>query len=210
MPPRRLIAGRVLVCLLLFVSALLCQAGNLVALTDKTFDSVHDAFGHRPMLILAQRGSDNNHVAVKSFQQLLDDKILRENGIMLVTIDVEPNRMLRARLNIDHSFDLPSILYLYNDRIFRYQGDLSSSNYLRSYALKGFENNMPGEQFAKASLTLYISSICAGILYNNNTGRLNLFAVVLLSMVVGVLMAFVLVMLVIAFGNEDNGKKKMA
>ena len=193
------------------MSAVLCQADNIVALTDKTFDSVNDAFSHRPMLVLAQRGSDNNHVAMKSFQQLSEDKILRENGILLVTIDVEPNRMLRARLNIDNSFDLPSILYLYNDRIFRYQGDLSSSNYIRSYALKGFENNMPGEQFATASLSLYISSICAGILNNDNTGRLNLYALVFLfSMVVGVLMTFALVVLVVAFGDEGYGKKKMA
>ena len=93
--------------LILFVLVALGRGDSIINLNDKTFDSVHDAFGHKPMLILAQGGDHRiNNVAIESFRQLSDDRILRENGVMLVTIDANNNQMLRARMGINAA-DLP-------------------------------------------------------------------------------------------------------
>jgi hypothetical protein len=198
---------RLLLWLTLLASAALCRA-DIIALTDKTFDSVNHAFGHRPMLVLAQGGGHHpNNVAIESFRQLSEDRILRENGIMLVTIDAKNNRMLRARMDINTA-DLPSLLYLYNDNLYRYQGDLSSASYMRSYALKGYENNIP-ERFISASLWLYVTSVCVEFLYNNNTGGLNLSVLLLSSVVVGMLLVFAFVVVTIS-SEEDDKKKKTA
>lgn len=189
-----------------FVSAALGRADNIIDLTDKTFDVVKDAFGHKPMLILAQGGGyQRSNDATESFGELSGDQILRENGIMLVTINAKNNRMLRARMGINTS-DLPSLLYLYNDNLYRYQGDLSSS-LMRSYALKGYENNSP-EELMNASLWLYLKTICLDFLYYNNTDRLNLCALLLLSVVVGMLAMFALAVIVVSVSSEEGDKKK--
>jgi len=190
--------------ILLLASAALCRA-DIIALTDKTFDAVNDAFGHRPMLILAQGGGHyQNNVAIETFRQLSEDRILRENGIMLVTIDATNNRMLRARMDINTA-DLPSLLYLYKNHLYRYQGDLSSASYMRSYALKGYENNIP-ERFIGGNLWLYVATVCVEFLYNNNAGKLNLSALLLSSVVLGMLIVFAFVVVTIV--SEDDEKKK--
>ena len=183
------------------------RGDSIINLNDKTFDSVHDAFGHKPMLILAQGGDHRiNNVAIESFRQLSDDRILRENGVMLVTIDANNNRMLRARMGINAA-DLPSLLYLYNDRLYRYQGDLSKASHMRSYALNGYENNS-AEQIKSASLWLYLYTIYLELLYNNNSGRLNLYALLLSSVVVGMLVVFAFAVIIISVSSEEREKKK--
>jgi hypothetical protein len=164
------------------------------------------------MLILAQGGDHrkNNHrknnVAIESFRQLSDDRILRENGVMLVTIDANNNQMLRARMGINAA-DLPSLLYLYNDHLYRYQGDLSTASHMRSYALKGYENNS-AEQIMSASLWLYLYTICLEFLYNNNGGGLNLYALLLSSVVVGMLVVFAFAVIIVSISSEERDKKK--
>lgn len=190
-----------------FVPAALGRADDIIDLTDKTFDAVNDAFGHKPMLILAQGGGHRrNNDATESFGELSDDQILRENGIMLVTIDAKINRMLRARMGINTS-DLPALLYLYNDHLYHYQGDLSSSSHMRSYALKGYENNSP-ERLMSVSLWFYLNTICLEFLYDNNADRLNLCALLLLSVVVGMFAMFALAVIVVSISSEEGDKKK--
>ncbi len=191
-----------------FVSAALGRAGNIIDLTDKTFDAVNDAFGHQPMLILVQEGGGHrrNNDATESFGELSDDQILHENGILLVTINAKMNRMLRARMGINNS-DLPALLYLYNDHLYRYQGDLSSSSHMRSYALKGYENNSP-EKLMSASLWLYLKTICLDFLYYNNGDRLNLCSLLLLSVVVGMFAVFAFAVIVVSISSEEGDKKK--
>mmetsp|Transcript_16720 Transcript_16720/g.25256 ORF Transcript_16720/g.25256 Transcript_16720/m.25256 type:complete len:210 (+) Transcript_16720:43-672(+) len=193
--------------LILIVLAALGRADNIIDLNDKTFDSVYDAFGHKPMLILAQGGDHRkNNVAIESFRQLSDDRILRENGVMLVTIDANNNQMLRARMGINAA-DLPSLLYLYNDHLYRYQGDLSMASHMRSYALKGYENNS-AEQIMSASLWLYLYTIYLEFLYNNNSGRLNLCALLLSSVVVGMLVVFAFAAIIVSISSDECEKKK--
>lgn len=190
-----------------FVPAALGRADDIIDLTDKTFDAVNDAFGRKPMLILAQGGGHRrNNDATESFGELSDDQILRENGIMLVTIDAKINRMLRARMGINTS-DLPALLYLYNDHLYHYQGDLSSSSHMRSYALKGYENNSP-ERLMSVSLWFYLNTICLEFLYDNNADRLNLCALLLLSVVVGMFAMFALAVIVVSISSEEGDKKK--
>ena len=171
----------VLVLWLTFLSGVVAPMddnNNIISLSDKTFDNIHEVFGP-PMLILAHatisEGSEQhkykNDVALESFRQLSGDQILRENGVMLVTVDAIGNRMLSLRLGINMA-DLPSLIYLYNDRLFRYQGDLSSLTHMRAYALKGFENQGMGDSFLSASIWLRIKSFWFDLLYNTNTGKL--------------------------------------
>mmetsp|Transcript_11734 Transcript_11734/g.16826 ORF Transcript_11734/g.16826 Transcript_11734/m.16826 type:complete len:214 (-) Transcript_11734:1958-2599(-) len=203
----RLLILSLIIIILSFVSVALGRADNIINLTDKTFDNVKDAFGHRPMLILAQGGGHRrSNDATESFGELSDDQILRENGIMLVTIDAKNNRMLRARLGINTS-DLPSLLYLYNNHLYRYQGDLSSSSHMRSYALKGYENNIP-EKLMSASLWLYLNTIYLDFLYYNNADRLNLCALLLLSVVVGMIAMFAFAVTVVSISSEEGDEKK--
>ncbi len=189
------------------VSVAVGRADNIINLTDKTFDNVKDAFGNKPMLILAQEGGHRrSNDATESFGELSDDQILRENRIMLVTIDAKNNRMLRARMGINTS-DLPSLLYLYNDHLYRYQGDLSSPSHMRSCALKGYENNN-SEKLMRASIWLYLYTIYVEFLYDNNTDRLNLYTLLLLSMVVGMLAMFAFAVVVVSIPSEEGDKKK--
>ena len=194
--------------LLLFVLLPAAQGRveNIINLTDNTFDSIKDAFGHRPMLILAQDGVLKNNNAMESFQKLSEDQILRENGIMLATIDIKSNRMLRARMDIKTA-DVPSLLYLYNENLYRYQGDLSSASNMRSYALKGYENNS-AEKIMNASLLLYLKTICFEFLYYNNEGRLNLSVLLISSAVVGMLVMFAIAVIVVSMSSEEGDKKK--
>lgn len=187
-------------------AAALGRVDNIIDLTDKTFDSINDAFGHKPMLILAQEGHHKNNKAMESFRKLSKDQILRENGIMLATIDTKDNRMLRARMNIKTA-DSPTLFYLSNDRLYRYQGDLSSASHMRSYALKGYENNS-AEKIMGASMWLYLNTICVEFLYYNNEGRLNLFVLLLSSAVVGMLAMFAFAMIVVSISSEEGDKKK--
>jgi len=56
--------------ILMLASVARCRA-DIIALTDKTFDAVNDAFGHRPMLILAQGGGHcQNNVAIETITPL--------------------------------------------------------------------------------------------------------------------------------------------
>lgn len=193
--------------LLFFVlPAAQARVENIINLTDNTFDSIKDAFGHRPMLILARDGHPKSIKAMESFHTLSEDRILRENGIMLATIDTKSNRMLRARMDIK-TVDVPSLLYLYNEHLYRYQGDLSSASNMRSYALKGFENNS-AEAIIGASLWLYLKTICFEFLYYNNEGKLNLSVLLLCSAVVGMLVMFAIAVIVVSMSSEEGDKKK--
>lgn len=186
---------------------------NIISLSDKTFDNIHEVFG-RPMLILAHatmsEGSEQQHkykndVALESFRQLSGDQILRENGVMLVTVDAIGNRMLRLRLGINIVADLPSLIYLYNGRLFRYQGDLSSPTQMRAYALKGFENQGMGDSFLSANLWLRIKSFWFDLLYNTNTGKLN---VLFSSFVMGILIFASIAVVAVSLSREDECKNK--
>lgn len=192
---------------------------NIISLSDKTFDNIHEVFGYRPMLILAHatmsEGSEQhnyykNDVALESFRQLSGDQILRENGVMLVTVDADAigNRILRLRLGINLVADLPSLIYLYNDRLFRYQGDLSSPTHMRAYALKGFENQGMGDSFLGASLWLRIIGFWFDLLYNTNTGKLNIYLVLLSSFVMGILIFASIAVVAVSLSREDEFKKK--
>lgn len=188
---------------------------NIISLSDKTFDNIHEVF-RRPMLILAQatmsEGREHhkykNDVALESFRQLSGDKILRENGVMLVTVDAIDNRILRLRLGINIVADLPSLIYLYNDRLFRYQGDLSSPTQMRAYALKGYENQGIGDSFLSANLWLRIKSFWFDLLYNTNTGKLNIHIVLLSSFVMGILIFASIAVVAVSLSREDECKKK--
>lgn len=187
---------------------------NIISLSDTTFDNIHEVFG-RPMLILAHakmsEGSEQhkykNDVALESFRQLSGDQILRENGVMLVTVDAIGNRMLRLRLGINMA-DLPSLIYLYNDRLFRYQGDLSSPTHMRAYALKGFENQGMGDSFLSASIWLRIKGFWFDLLYNTNTGKLNIYLVLLSSFVMGMLIFVSIAVVAVSLSREDEFKNK--
>ena len=148
-----------------------------------------------------------NDVALESFRQLSGDQILRENGVMLVTVDAIGNRMLRLRLGINMA-DLPSLIYLKYDRLFRYQGDLSSPTHMRAYALKGYENQGMGDSFLGANLWLRIKSFGFDLLYNNNTSKLNIYLVLLSSFVMGMLIFASIAVVAVSLSREDEFKKK--
>ena len=78
---------------------------------------------------------------------------------------------------------------------------------MRSYALKGFENNS-AEKIMNASLLLYLKTICFEFLYYNNEGRLNLSVLLISSAVVGMLVMFAIAVIVVSMSSEEGGKKK--
>ena len=53
---------------------------------------------NEPKLYFAQR---NDERIVEEFNQLSNDELLQDKGIMLVTVDATNNRMLAARMAID-------------------------------------------------------------------------------------------------------------
>mmetsp|Transcript_21668 Transcript_21668/g.44604 ORF Transcript_21668/g.44604 Transcript_21668/m.44604 type:complete len:244 (-) Transcript_21668:1767-2498(-) len=194
-----------------------CSA-EIISLTDNTFDSVREAFNNPSMLILIH--SKNNvkpqhlHVlnkisnlrAIEEFNVLSHDQILQDRDIMLVTLDGHSNRMLAARLGVSMS-EFPSLILLYGDRIFRYQGTLTSSALMRSYALHGYQNQGMGEYFPDASWILLTKAIYLNWIYNG--GRwdslergFNLYALVISGFVFG-MMSLGCAALIISFCTKD-------
>lgn len=91
------------------------------------------------MLILLHSSKDNSNEqrVLRELRKLSDDRLLREKDVLLVTVEANKNRMLAARMGVSSS-ELPTLILLYSDRIFQYQGDLTSASLMRSYALQGY------------------------------------------------------------------------
>ena len=81
------------------------------------------------------------------------------------------------------------------------------SSHMRSYALKGYENNS-AEQIMSASLWLYLYTICLEFIYNNNGGGVNLCTLLLSSVVLGMLGVFAFAVIIVSISSEEGDKKK--
>ena len=105
--------------------------------------------------------------------------------------------------------ELPSLIFLHNERIFRYQGELSSANLMRSYALQGFHNQGMGEAILDSSYWLLVKTKYINWLFNysatGSSGNINVTALVLTGFVLGVAVCALIAMIVVLrFKEEDD------
>ena len=116
--------------------------------------------------------------------------------------------------------ELPSLVYLYSDQIFRYQGKPTlSANLIRSYALQGFHNQGMGEPMLNASYWLLIKTKYLDWLFDGDYGSssavtINMTALVFSGFVAGLLFVcgIGVIVILICFKEEEetrnNNRKK--
>jgi len=160
------------------------------------------------MLIIfhASKDNSNDQRVLREFRKLSDDRLLREKDVLLVTVEANKNRMLAARVGVSSS-ELPTLILLYSDRIFQYQGDLTSASLMRSYALQGYLNQGAGEPISNASFWLWIRTLYLGWLFNDAGNETNINPVALLfsGFLVGLLFfALTAVVVWFVFKGEIN------
>eukprot|EP00565_Helicotheca_tamesis_P005421 CAMPEP_0185737868 /NCGR_PEP_ID=MMETSP1171-20130828/31475_1 /TAXON_ID=374046 /ORGANISM="Helicotheca tamensis, Strain CCMP826" /LENGTH=193 /DNA_ID=CAMNT_0028408901 /DNA_START=244 /DNA_END=825 /DNA_ORIENTATION=+ len=95
------------------------------------------------------------------FEKLSHDKLLNQNDVAVATVDASSNKRLPMRFRIR---EYPTVIYLHRGRLYRYQGSRYSED-IRSFALKGYENQGKGEvippqasflgQLREAAVALY-------------------------------------------------------
>lgn len=195
---------------LLVLQPCLAAPDGVLRLTDKTFDSIREAFTYPSMLLMFE-GDDPSHV--KALDQLVNDKILKDHGIVLASVKGKENRMLTARFEID---ELPALLYLYSERAFRYQGELTPK-LIRSYAMVGFQNQGGGVEIPAASWWLVAKFAYFERLYGSSadgaSGSIDLGVVLASGFMVGILACASVAFFVCLFVKDDasgNEKKKIS
>lgn len=119
--------------------------------------------------------------------------------------------------------ELPAFVFLRDDRIFRYQGDVShtlSADRMRSYALQGFLNQGTGDLLLKWSCLLLVKTKYTDWLFNygagsNRVDEINGTALVIGGFVLGLIICAVVAITVLvcfvddsATSNEKRLKKK--
>mmetsp|Transcript_14836 Transcript_14836/g.35707 ORF Transcript_14836/g.35707 Transcript_14836/m.35707 type:complete len:181 (-) Transcript_14836:1191-1733(-) len=156
----------------------------------------------------------NDRKALDEFRRLSDDQLLQD--IMLVTVDGTNNRLLAARMGVPMN-ELPSLLFLYSGQIFRYQGNPTSAELMRSYALQGFHNQGIGKPMRDASYLLWLKTKYMDWLFSGGGGDsvdINVTVIVVSGFVVGILVcSLVAVAVTLCVSDEgvaidDREKKK--
>jgi hypothetical protein len=122
-----------------------------------------------------------------------------------------------------YNSELPALVFLRGDIIFRYQGDVSptlSADRMRSYALQGFLNQGTGDLLLKWSYLLLVKMKYTDWLFNRGAGRnrvdgINGTALVIGGFVLGLIICAVVVITVSvcfvdvsANSNEKRLEKK--
>ena len=115
--------------------------GEVVRLFDENFDHILNAFPSHSALILF---TDDRRVEAE-YDVLSSDPTLR--GVLVARVDNGASAVRTRRQRIRFGIrDNPTLLYLRDERMYRYRGNLpGKAGDLRSFVLKGYENNGEGE-----------------------------------------------------------------